>query len=84
MLYGAGEVADADPGDTDAEALTAAKKSTASNPTTDPLPEQKKEKSKKRPAKNAMTNKVVTFAPEANITFGDDIPDDGKRMSLAS
>ncbi len=32
---------------------------------------------KKRPEKASMVNKVVSFAPEANVTFGDDIDDDG-------
>jgi len=60
------------------------KKSTeASNPSKDQAAlEQKKEKKRKRPAKASMVNKLVTFAPEANITFGDDIPDDGKRLLM--
>jgi hypothetical protein len=34
---------------------------------------------KKREQKAAILNKVITFAPEANVTFGDDIDDDGAR-----
>ena len=91
-----GDVADADPGDTDIEVLTkkpvkadtgnslegaaAAAKPAADAPKEEEKDEKKEKKknTKKRQAKAPVINKVVAFAPEANVTFGDDLPDDGE------
>ena len=78
-----GELADADPGDTDAEALKAkvvGKKEKKDKE--DKEDKEEKKKKKKRPAKAPVVNKVVAFAPEANITNGDDVSDSGERSSL--
>mmetsp|Transcript_34914 Transcript_34914/g.77608 ORF Transcript_34914/g.77608 Transcript_34914/m.77608 type:complete len:994 (-) Transcript_34914:752-3733(-) len=88
-----GEVGDVDPGDTDVEAAAkgkAAGKAKAS-PKADAKPAASDAKQASKPAeaasakskkqrekKGPIQNKVIEFAPVANVTFGDDIDDEGK------
>lgn len=81
----AGYVADSEPGDgtklgskaakDTAKVMTIEEKAAAELVATKKAKQEAKQK--KRPEKAASKVKIVTFAPEANVTFGDDIDDDG-------